>query len=58
MRLIPKNKICGLRFGQLIVNTFDKKFFDTALFYIENDALERKLKNYLKEYKKRLDECR
>jgi len=53
--MIPKNKLCGLRFGQLIVNAFDRKFFDTALFYIENDALEKKLKDFIKEYKERLN---
>lgn len=62
-RLIPKDKIKGMRFGQIIYNAIMKGFVDAThdgasnaaladiLFDIENDGLESLVKSYLKELK-------
>lgn len=49
---IPKDKIKGLRFGQLISNALlgsgvSDEEFEARLFYIENDELESIIKTYL-----------
>lgn len=63
MRIIPKDKIEGMRFGQLLVNVLAKnghmswqtdgkgglKYEVTGrdLFYLENDDLEKMIQDYL-----------
>ena len=67
-RIIPKNKIKGERFGQLLWNAmvhFYKDFpipeenlqlyiCDDKIFFMENDELEKLLQAELKRYRKSL----
>ena len=59
-RLIPRRKINGQRFGQLLSSAITKMLeqddstmgyaINNRLFYIENQELDKLLRKYIKEY--------
>lgn len=62
-KLVPKDKIGGQRFGQLLFNAlFEERGYqgtgciEDRLFFIENKELEKLVKAYLKELQKTLGE--
>jgi len=59
---IPKKKIEGLRFGQLIWNALavlvgaDKVSVSDKLFFIENDALQQTIENFVESIEGKFNE--